>query len=210
VSGRRPGCVIVSGLTAEVEIQLTNEMLGHTRMRPAWTKRGLQPSCNQATPTRTIPLLCSPLTRKMAPKQSRMNEPDIDIDTLRRSRRDRFAAWFSEVTGEITHRGWPTTNATVLECRPVRTSRHYWHSIYRIEPPLLTGFVVSFSYRVNDRTYTGVLESLSVWKWRTSSTSATIRPTMEKTTLLAQAAVPESASQRSQHIYSPCFYLRDS
>jgi hypothetical protein len=89
-----------------------------------------------------------------------MPEPDIDIGTLRRPRTQRIAAWFSAPIREITHLGWRTTSATVVACRPARVSRYYSPSMrVPYDPPILTGFIVEFSYDVNGRTYTGILDS---------------------------------------------------
>jgi hypothetical protein len=82
-----------------------------------------------------------------------MQEPDIDIESLRLSNTDRLAECFSG----ITHLGWHSTTATVLTCRPVRIRRNY---NWRREPlPTLSGYIVEFSYVVNGTTYTGVLDS---------------------------------------------------
>jgi hypothetical protein len=89
-----------------------------------------------------------------------VDEPDIDIETFRRSRSARFISWLSKLAKEITHLGWRTTSATVVACRPVRASRYYTPSMREpYDPPVLTRYVVEFSYSVNNSTYTGVLDS---------------------------------------------------
>lgn len=89
-----------------------------------------------------------------------MTEPEIDIDTFRRTRAERFRIWLSEVVSGVTHFRWPKTTATVVTCRPVKISRY--HSPSRYVPyrqPLLTGYIVEFSYSVEGRIYTGALDS---------------------------------------------------
>jgi hypothetical protein len=86
-----------------------------------------------------------------------MNEPEIDIETLRRSRTDRLAEWLEQAASPITHIGWHTAPAKVTACRPVRKYQYY--TTHYPSFPILTGYIVEFSYVVNGRTFTGVLDS---------------------------------------------------
>jgi hypothetical protein len=121
-------------------------------------------------------------------------EPDIDIETLRRSRAGRFMQWLSATAEEITHLHWRTANATVVACRPARISPYYLPSIYvPYDPPILTGYVVDFSYTIKGKTYTGILDSPIEGRQTISSTSAITPPTRKKTTRSAQLAIPHLA-----------------
>lgn len=82
-----------------------------------------------------------------------MQEPDLDIETLRRPRRERLAAFLSAPLREITHLGWLTATAIVVACR---------QSTYVDAgegAPSLADYIVEFSYTVGGRTFTGVLDS---------------------------------------------------
>src|SRR6185437_3712058 len=53
---------------------------------------------------------------------------------------------------------WPSTEAEVTECTSVRHPR-YFGSGYYVDYPLQNRYVVSFSYSVDGKSYTGVLGS---------------------------------------------------
>jgi hypothetical protein len=89
-----------------------------------------------------------------------MSEEPTDIETLQKSRTERLEAWLAELTSHLTHHGWQTTDAEVLECRRVRMPRSYANPVLASGPqPILRGYVVTFSYAVDGRTYNGVLNS---------------------------------------------------
>lgn len=83
-------------------------------------------------------------------------EPAIDPETLRKSHVERLEADLHELASRLTHLHWPSTEAEVTDCRAAR-NRVSLHS--KIEPPLLLGYIVGFSYSVNGKSYAGTLDS---------------------------------------------------
>jgi hypothetical protein len=86
-------------------------------------------------------------------------EPTLDLETLRQPRIERLEADLHELAGRMTHLHWPSTDAEVTECRLAR-SRRSW-DCYRYGPPptLQLEYIVSFSYSVQGKAYSGTLNS---------------------------------------------------
>lgn len=84
--------------------------------------------------------------------------PNADIDTLRQSRIARLEAELHELASRLTHLHWPSTEAEVTECHPARLRRGLYGNRFS-PPPLQLDYIVSFSYVVDGKKYTGVLNS---------------------------------------------------
>jgi hypothetical protein len=87
-------------------------------------------------------------------------ENDIDIESLRNSHRGNFHEILSNAICWMLHLHWPKTQAEVTECHAVKGS--YTGIPSRFTPsrmPLLSGYIVSFTYFVDGKQYDGVLDS---------------------------------------------------
>jgi hypothetical protein len=87
-------------------------------------------------------------------------ENDIDIESLRNSRSGNIHEMLSNGIYWSLHLHWPKTQAEVTECHAVKRSYTGLHTS-TIQPatPLLSGYVVSFTYFVDGRRYEGILDS---------------------------------------------------
>jgi hypothetical protein len=83
--------------------------------------------------------------------------PDSDIETLRESRVEQLEAYLHELASRLTHLHWPSTDAEVTECRQARSRRGWYY--YRYIRPLQLEYIVSFSYSVQGKAYSGTLNS---------------------------------------------------
>jgi hypothetical protein len=82
------------------------------------------------------------------------DERDIDIETFRETRWQRFRARLSDFIGRIFQRGWSETEAEVCTRTVIRTRRYQMTSKSGMTP--IGGYAVTFKYVVDGKTFDGV------------------------------------------------------
>jgi len=80
---------------------------------------------------------------------------DSGVGILGRSQPIRMGAVSPSLLTRLFHRGWVETEAEVCQCRPLRRS----YDVSRFASPRLGGYSVTFTYKVNGKSYDGILLS---------------------------------------------------
>jgi hypothetical protein len=81
---------------------------------------------------------------------------NIDIESLRRSPWEKICDRVDILFGWLRKRGWLEAEAEVIECIPAKSSMFYGSSAYyQPDGPVVSGFVVTFTYKVDGECYEG-------------------------------------------------------